>query len=54
MKRRRADYIADAVRQKVDANRQRAMDATQHDDRERQAIRAINLTLKEKKRCGTK
>jgi len=52
MKRRRADYIADAVRQKVDANRQRTMDATEQDDRERQAIQA--MTLKEKQQCGTK
>lgn len=39
MKKRRADYIADAVRQKIDANRQRAEETRERDDREAAAIR---------------
>jgi hypothetical protein len=55
MKRQRADYIADAIRQKVDANRQRAVNATEQDDRERRIIQTMNATLKERQQqCETK
>jgi hypothetical protein len=45
MKKRKADYIADAVRQKIDANRQRAEEAREREERE--LLRMLNQTKKE-------
>jgi hypothetical protein len=40
-------FIAREVRKKIEANRQRAADVQQRDEREREALRELNRTASE-------